>query len=112
LKTTTIYKKTVTMQHHKTNNPYGRPKGVPNRTTKEFKELIVKFSNDNYNQFTEDFKLLEPQQRVKYYLDLLKYCLPTAKEIDLKQTEMPFSIANIQISDKDIEDLKEKLKDI
>jgi hypothetical protein len=67
----------------KKNKTGGRQKGTPNKTTSELKELFRTFLTENHNQFVEDFKNLEPNYRVKYYLDVSKHIIPAAKEIEI-----------------------------
>ena len=67
----------------KTNNPKGRKRGVPNKVTKQLRELIKGFLNDNFEQVKQDFAKLEPKDRIRNYIDLLQYTLPKYQSINL-----------------------------
>lgn len=67
----------------KTNNPNGRPKGVPNKATKDIRKWINNFLSDNLSQIQEDFKNLEPKDRVLLFEKLLKYSVPALQLTDI-----------------------------
>jgi hypothetical protein len=71
----------------------GRPKGVPNKDTKDIREKFQMLVEGNLEQLQSDFDSLKPAERVKYTLELAKFCLPTLKSIDyqgeVKITERP-----------------------
>ena len=78
MKTTNIYK-----MKGKTNNPHGRPKGVPNKTTTDLRQWINNFIDDNRTQIQSDWKTLEPKDRLVMFEKLLKYSLPTLQSTSL-----------------------------
>jgi hypothetical protein len=57
----------------KTNNPNGRPVGVPNKVTKELRQIIDKVK--------QDFEQLEPKDRIRLFVDLLQYAIPKYQSI-------------------------------
>lgn len=65
------------------NKATGRPKGSANKSTSQIREAYTNLLNDNLDQLKEDFKELEPKERIKLFLDMSKYIVPT-----LKATEM------------------------
>jgi S-adenosylmethionine:tRNA-ribosyltransferase-isomerase (queuine synthetase) len=67
-----------------TNNPNGRPAGRPNKVTTEIKTRIKMFLDDNWQQFEQDFRQLEPKDRVTLIKDLLKFAAPIQREQDFK----------------------------
>jgi hypothetical protein len=64
-----------------TGNPNGRPKGSPNKTTAEMKEMIAGFLSDNLETLQKDFDRLEPAKRFEVLDRMMKYILPSRSEI-------------------------------
>ncbi len=60
-----------------TNNPHGRPKGTPNRTTEQIREAVRLFIDDNLQSLQDDFDQLEPKDRLAFFERLLKHVMPT-----------------------------------
>ena len=71
-------------------NKEGRPKGVPNKATGSLREFINELVNENREQVKEDFKALEPKDRIAMFEKLLRYSLPTLQSTTL-QAEKPLS---------------------
>lgn len=65
-----------------TNNPNGRPKGVPNKTNRPLKENVSAFLEKNWSKIERDINKLDPLSRVHIYEKLLSYCLPKLKSVD------------------------------
>jgi len=68
-----------------TNNPNGRPKGTPNRTTRELRVWVQSVLSKNTNIFESDLKKLLPEQRLAILEKMLKYCMPTHQVINIKE---------------------------
>lgn len=66
-------------------NPTGRSKGAVNKVTKELRERISDFLDDNWDCIEGDFKALEPEKRIMLFEKLLQYILPRmqSQELDL-----------------------------
>lgn len=64
-------------------NPKGRPKGTPNKTTKEIREHFQKLIEANLEQLEDDLKQLEPKERLNIILDMARFVLPTLKATEL-----------------------------
>ena len=77
----------------------GRPKGSSNKATSKVRESFTSLLEDNLEQLKEDFKELEPKDRIKLFLDLSKYVIP-----QLKQTEVKLD-GSLDINDFDISKL-------
>ncbi len=82
-----------------TNNPNGRPKGIPNKSTNELRQLLHSFIEHNFKQLQVDFDALEPYQRLKMLERLLKFVLP------------PMVTDLSQLSESDLDILLNRLRD-
>jgi hypothetical protein len=75
-----------------TNNPAGRPKGKPNKVTKELRERISDFLSGNWEQVEKDFQSLEPEKKIMIYEKLLQFTLPRLQSVqtpDIKISKIP-----------------------
>ena len=75
-----------------TNNPAGRPKGKPNKVTKELRERISDFLSGNWEQVEKDFQSLEPEKKIMIYEKLLQFTLPRLQSVqtpDIKVYDLP-----------------------
>ena len=80
-------------------NLTGKPKGAINRTTKVAKEFILKIVNENLETIENDFKQLEPKDRIKLTLDLMTFVIPKLRQVE----------ATIESSNTDNTELLQKL---
>ena len=87
-------------------NIKGRTKGSPNRTTKQLRENINSFLNNNFQRLENEFELLPPRDRIKFYCDLLQYGLPKLQSVEL---ESDFEYLTDMQIDKIINELKSNL---
>ena len=60
-----------------TNNPNGRPKGKPNRTTEELRGLFQSFIESNIETLQADFDKLEPKDRLSFMERIAKLIIPS-----------------------------------
>ena len=81
-----------------TNNPNGRKKGVPNKSTNELRGLLQCFIEQNIANLDSDFKKLEPYQKLTVFERLLKLVMP------------PMITDLSQLSDQDLDLLIERLR--
>lgn len=61
----------------------GRPKGSANKNTTVIRDAFSELLKGNLEQIQEDFKELEPRERIKLFLDMSKYIIPTLKATEL-----------------------------
>jgi len=59
-----------------TNNPAGRPPGSPNKVTKEIRDILKEFIDDNIDKIKKDFATLEAKDRIKIFVEILQYVIP------------------------------------
>lgn len=64
-------------------NPNGRPKGSANKVSEEIRKRVITFLDENFGLIETDLKILEPRERIKFYIDLLQYGLPKLKSIEI-----------------------------
>ena len=61
----------------RTNNPTGRPKGTPNKTTSELRQWIINLLSKNRAQVGRDLLAIpDPAERLKILLKFLELVLP------------------------------------
>jgi hypothetical protein len=80
----------------KTNNPNGRPLGVPNKITTNLKDRVNLLIENNFDKLQTDLDTIEPKDRLSIMLKLIEYVLPKQKE-----TKIDFS----NLSDAEIDEL-------
>jgi len=82
-------------------NPNGRPKGIPNKSTKEAREMFVKIMNGQIDHIAEAMEAVRKENPVKY-LDVLsklfQYSMP--KQIDLTTGDEPINEVKVTYIDK------------
>lgn len=61
----------------------GKPKGAKNRSTKELRNFITNFINDNLETIQDDFTALEPKERIDTFIKLMEYALPKLNRTEL-----------------------------
>jgi hypothetical protein len=68
-----------------TGNPYGRAKGSKNKTTIEKKKELLIFMNKKYKDFDKAWKTLEPIDKVRTYISMLKYVIPPLSAVKVEE---------------------------
>lgn len=80
----------------KSGNPNGRKPGTPNRVTGDLRQRIQQLLDDQFNQLQEDFKTLDPKERINAFIRLLEYTTPK-----LQRSETTIDLSNL--SDAEVE---------
>ena len=93
------------LQKGKTNNPEGRPAGVPNKVTADLRERIEKILNVHFTdtEIKKDLSKLDPEKRLNVLIRLLEFSLPK-----LRSTELTTDFD--MLSDDDLNKIIESLK--
>ena len=88
-----------------TNNPNGRPKGIPNKSTNDLRQWVGEFIDGQREQILQDWQSLEPKDRTMMFEKLMRFVLPTLQATSLKTDFENYTDAQL---DYIIEGLKEK----
>jgi len=68
-----------------TNNPKGRPQGSINKITKDLRQSITDFLEQNFVDVVEIWKKLDNDKcKLNFYRDLLRYAVPTLQSTEFK----------------------------
>ena len=70
------------MKFEKGNKLGGRTKGSNNKLTQDIRKAFKDLLANNLEAIEEDFKSLEPKDRIKLFLDMSKFVLPTLKQVE------------------------------
>lgn len=99
------------MQKGKTNNPFGRPAGKPNKVTLSLKEKINLLLEKNIDNFQKDLISLEPKDRLSFLIKLFEFAVPKQRQIEIEvEPEKSNDFANLMmLNDEDKMTLAELL---
>lgn len=94
----------------KTNNPNGRPKGIPNKSTKEARQLFITIMSGEIDRIKEALDKLYEKDPVRY-LDILNRYMPyyLPKRMDVTSDDKPITDLKVTVRDKKTEDELNKL---
>ena len=67
-------------------NYLGRPKGSSNKTSLETKKLISLFMNKKFKEIEKAWGSLEPLDKVKTYISLVKYVMPVLASVKVEDS--------------------------
>lgn len=71
----------------KSGNKNGRPKGVPNKSTAEIKEIITRVVGNQLDMLEDDLKKIRkesPARAAEIYMKMVDYVLPKQTKIDIE----------------------------
>ncbi|MDR2475707.1 MAG: hypothetical protein LBD45_07595 [Bacteroidales bacterium] len=66
----------------KTGNPYGRPKGTPNKVTTDLRQWVKSLIENNQELLEKDLASLEPKERWQIIEKLMQYIIPKKQQED------------------------------
>jgi hypothetical protein len=77
------------MPHRKgvTNNPYGRPKGVANKSTQEMRAVLQEFVERNIIHLQAEFDQLDSAERLRVLERFMQYLMPRYASIQISPIE-------------------------
>ncbi len=65
----------------------GRKPNTPNRVKKDLRARISMFLEDNFDEAVDAWKSIqEPKEKIKLYVDLMKFGVPTLQAVSLDAT--------------------------
>ena len=88
-------------------NP-GRKPG-PNKKTKQLKEAIASFCEDNFDQVQEDYQTLTPKERLQFFAALVQYAVPKKSTIEVEPMK-PVNERLLSMSFEQLEEIEAKAK--
>ena len=63
----------------------GRKKGTPNVVTRERREMIEQFLNDEWPNFQLMYNQADDETKMKIYMDLIPYTTPRMASVEYKE---------------------------
>lgn len=67
----------------------GRQKGTPNKVTKERRELISAFLDENWESFKENYRKASPAMQLNIYMEMIPYTTPKMQSVEYKEKVPP-----------------------
>lgn len=86
----------MTQRKGNTNNPNGRPKGIPNKTTQEMRSLIQVFVEKNIEGLQQEYDKLESSEKFRVLERFMQYIVPRCSAVEFldskKEDDKPLVI--------------------
>jgi len=67
-----------------TNNPFGRPRGTPNKVTTDLRKWVENLVSKNLSEMEKDLQKIEPKERLVILERLMQYILPKLQSITVE----------------------------
>lgn len=67
----------------------GRKPGTPNRVTRERRELINMFLDENWEKFKKDYAEADAATRLKIYMEMIQYTTPKMASMEYREAAPP-----------------------
>jgi hypothetical protein len=80
----------------------GRKKGTPNKVTTEIRSKIEDILHEQTDTIKEDLMKLSPKDRVRAYTELLKYVIPTRRDVEVTDNTPDSLQKFLELNDDDI----------
>jgi hypothetical protein len=61
-----------------------RPKGAPNKVTRDLREFVQSFLEDNADRIQEDFDSLSPAERLRFLERLFPFVMPKYTSVTIQ----------------------------
>ena len=78
----------------------GRPKGTPNKSTKEVRQAFQLLIESNLDQMQQDLNSLSPRARLEIILKLSQFVLPRLEAVSHTSNDIPENLKFIFDSDE------------
>lgn len=89
-----------------TNNPAGRPIGSKNKATGHLREAITSFIEDNFDEVVQDWRTLDPKDKLNFYRDLIQYVMPKMQTVSM-QAKINQELSSL--TDDQLDDLADRM---
>ncbi len=87
----------------KSNNPNGRPKGSPNKATKEIRDILTSAISNEIPHMVdclERLRISDDKTYINAMAKLIAFVVPKPQEIELKSDQLPAEITFNVIENK------------
>jgi hypothetical protein len=72
----------MAFQPGQSGNPAGKPKGAKNKTSEQLRRVLREFLSANLDSLQESYNELDPKDKMKFIVDLVRVVLPPPVSIE------------------------------